>query len=148
MGADYIENSNKRQKHGGVYHQTMGPRAQVEAVADDLHPIAHKCLGMIPGQSRSLVAHGYRHLILPNGSQKIGVAEKYRTDGLVIRPRTATVPVMAAGSAGEIALPLPDLRDARIEAFGCGGWQGDGIAEDLGRSGCRTCTSALTSTPT
>jgi len=85
---DYIENSNKRQKHGGVYHQTMGPRAQVEAVADDLHPIAHKCLGMIGGN------HDHWSLMDTDLdpaewiAEKIGVAEKYRTDGLVIRLET------------------------------------------------------------
>ena len=85
---DYIENANKRQKHGGVYGQTMGPRAQVDAVAADLAPIAHKCLGMIGGN------HDHWSLMDTDLdpaewiAEKIGVAEKYQQDGLVIRIET------------------------------------------------------------
>jgi len=82
---DYIENANKRQKHGGVFHQTVGPRGQVEAVAEDLAPIAHKCLGMIGGN------HDHWSLMDTDLdpaewiAEKIGVKEKYAVDGLVVR---------------------------------------------------------------
>lgn len=89
---DYIENANKKQKHGGVYGQTMGPGKQVRVIQDDLAPIAGKCLGMIGGNhdhwSKDDVDLDPARII----AQGLGVEEKYGEDGLVVRielgPRT------------------------------------------------------------
>lgn len=82
---DYIESNLKRQKHAGVYHDLLTPREQCAEFVRLFGPVAHKCLGLIGGNHDHRVLHDTSFDPAWMIAEGLGVADKYRDDGLIVR---------------------------------------------------------------
>jgi hypothetical protein len=82
---DYIESNLKRQKHAGVYFDLMTPKEQVDEFVSLFDPIADRCLGMIGGNHDHRVLHDTSFDPARMIAKELGLEDKYRDDGLVIR---------------------------------------------------------------
>lgn len=86
---DYIENANKRQKHGAVYH-TPPPSRQAREFVEQVAPIAGKCLGLIGGNHDFWTKDDSDFDPVEQIAERLGLADRYGEDGLVVRLETGS----------------------------------------------------------
>lgn len=87
---DYLESNLKRQKHAGVYFDTLTPKEQVDEFVTLFDPIADKCLGLIGGNHDHRVLHDTSFDPARMVAKELGLEDKYVDDGLVIRLQFGT----------------------------------------------------------